>query len=63
MLWCPEIYLIIYVLVICRGLYRVHQFSKVDMFVLCRPEDSDAYLDELIGIEEELFASLGFHFK
>lgn len=46
-----------------RGLYRVHQFSKVEMFVLCRPEDSDAYLDELIGIEEELFASLGFHFK
>jgi len=50
-------------LLICRGLYRVHQFSKLEMFVLCRPEDSDACLEELIGIEEELFASLGFHFK
>ncbi|KAL9228736.1 hypothetical protein vseg_004285 [Gypsophila vaccaria] len=46
-----------------RGLYRVHQFSKAEMFVLCRPEDSDMYLEELIGIEEELFSALGFHFK
>ncbi|KMT19805.1 hypothetical protein BVRB_1g008570 [Beta vulgaris subsp. vulgaris] len=46
-----------------RGLYRVHQFSKVEMFILCRPEESDTYLEELIGIEEDLFAALGFHFK
>ncbi|KAG5543946.1 hypothetical protein RHGRI_016634 [Rhododendron griersonianum] len=46
-----------------RGLYRVHQFSKVEMFILCRPEESDSYHEELIGIEEELFSSLGFHFK
>ncbi|XP_010916662.1 serine--tRNA ligase, chloroplastic/mitochondrial isoform X1 [Elaeis guineensis] len=46
-----------------RGLYRVHQFSKVEMFVFCRPEDSDRYHEELIGIEEDLFASLGLHFK
>ncbi|KNA18710.1 hypothetical protein SOVF_068280 [Spinacia oleracea] len=46
-----------------RGLYRVHQFSKVEMFVLCKPEDSDSYLEELIGIEEDLFTALGFHFK
>ncbi|GMP80337.1 hypothetical protein CsSME_00035474 [Camellia sinensis var. sinensis] len=46
-----------------RGLYRVHQFSKVEMFILCRPEESDSYHEELIGIEEDLFSSLGFHFK
>ncbi|GAB4861276.1 Serine--tRNA ligase, chloroplastic/mitochondrial [Ancistrocladus abbreviatus] len=46
-----------------RGLYRVHQFSKVEMFILCRPQDSDMYLEELIAIEEDLYASLGFHFK
>ncbi|KAF3658644.1 Serine--tRNA ligase [Capsicum annuum] len=46
-----------------RGLYRVHQFSKVEMFILCRPDESDSYHEELIGIEEELFSSLGFHFK
>lgn len=46
-----------------RGLYRVHQFSKVEMFVFCRPEESNLYHEELIGIEENLFASLGLHFK
>ncbi|KAK1286624.1 Serine--tRNA ligase [Acorus calamus] len=46
-----------------RGLYRVHQFSKVEMFIFCRPEESDFYHEELIGIEEDLFASLGLHFK
>ncbi|KAK7410506.1 hypothetical protein VNO78_01330 [Psophocarpus tetragonolobus] len=46
-----------------RGLYRVHQFSKVEMFIFCRPEDSEHYHQELIKIEEDLFSSLGFHFK
>ncbi|XP_031375130.1 serine--tRNA ligase, chloroplastic/mitochondrial isoform X1 [Punica granatum] len=46
-----------------RGLYRVHQFSKVELFVLCRPEESNAYHEELITIEEDLFSSLGLHFK
>ncbi|KAF7816990.1 serine--tRNA ligase, chloroplastic/mitochondrial isoform X1 [Senna tora] len=46
-----------------RGLYRVHQFSKVEMFILCRPEESEYYHEELIKIEEELFLSLGLHYK
>ncbi|CAO2834323.1 unnamed protein product [Amaranthus hypochondriacus] len=46
-----------------RGLYRVHQFSKIEMFILCKPEDSDKYLEELIGIEDHLFSSLGLHYK
>lgn len=46
-----------------RGLYRVHQFSKVEMFVLCRPEESDSFHQELIEIEESLYSSLGLHFK
>eukprot|EP01018_Ginkgo_biloba_P007924 Gb_15950 [translate_table: standard] len=46
-----------------RGLYRVHQFSKVEMFIICRPEHSDAFHEELISIEEELFSSLGLHFQ
>lgn len=33
------------------------------MFILCRPDESDSYHKELIEIEEELFSSLGFHFK
>ncbi|XP_066337690.1 serine--tRNA ligase, chloroplastic/mitochondrial-like isoform X2 [Miscanthus floridulus] len=46
-----------------RGLYRVHQFSKVEMFIFCRPEESDKLHEELITIEEDLYASLGLHFK
>lgn len=46
-----------------RGLYRVHQFSKVEMFVLCTPEQSEALHQELIDIEIEMFTELGLHFK
>lgn len=46
-----------------KGLYRVHQFSKVEMFIFCLPEESDSYHEELIKIEEDLFTSLGLHFK
>ncbi|XP_019098950.1 PREDICTED: serine--tRNA ligase, chloroplastic/mitochondrial isoform X4 [Camelina sativa] len=46
-----------------KGLYRVHQFSKAEMFVICRPEDSEFFHHELIQIEEDLFTSLGLHFK
>jgi seryl-tRNA synthetase len=33
------------------------------MFVVCTPEQSDALHQELINIEQELFTSLGLHFK
>lgn len=46
-----------------RGLYRVHQFSKVEMFVLCTPQQSEALLEELADIEKEMFTELGLHFK
>lgn len=46
-----------------RGLYRVHQFSKVEMFVVATPEQSEALLEELADIEKEMFTELGLHFK
>lgn len=46
-----------------RGLYRVHQFSKVEMFVLCTPEQSNAIHEELKNFEVSMFESLGLHFK
>jgi seryl-tRNA synthetase len=46
-----------------RGLYRVHQFTKVEMFVLSRPEESDRVHQELRSIEEELFDALGLHYR
>ncbi len=50
-------------LFIGRGLYRVHQFSKVEMFVLSTPEQSDALHQELIEIEQDMFTELGLHFQ
>ena len=41
-----------------RGLYRVHQFSKVEMFAFTRPEDSEAMHEELVGLEEQIFQAL-----
>lgn len=46
-----------------KGLYRVHQFSKVEMFVVCTPEQSEAMHQELLDIEVEMFTELGLHFK
>ena len=46
-----------------KGLYRVHQFTKVEMFVYCRPEDSDSMLEELLGIEEEIVQKLELPYR
>ena len=46
-----------------KGLYRVHQFSKVELFVLATPEQSEAILDELLAFEERLFGLLGLHYR
>jgi seryl-tRNA synthetase len=42
-----------------RGLYRVHQFTKVEMFVFCAPDQSEAIHLELLAIEESIFQGLG----
>jgi seryl-tRNA synthetase len=41
-----------------RGLYRVHQFTKVEMFAFCTPEQSEGIHEELLQHEEELFQGL-----
>jgi len=46
-----------------KGLYRVHQFTKVEMFVYCLPEQSDAIHEKLRLIEEEIFEGLGIPFR
>lgn len=46
-----------------KGLYRVHQFSKVEMFVVCTPEQSEQLHQELMDIEVDMFEELGLHFK
>jgi seryl-tRNA synthetase len=46
-----------------RGLYRVHQFSKVEMFVFCTPDQSETLHQELLRIEETIFKGLGLPFQ
>jgi len=46
-----------------KGLYRVHQFTKVEMFVFCLPEESDHFHEELRLIEEEIFENLNIPFR
>lgn len=46
-----------------RGLYRVHQFTKVEMFAFTTPDQSDAMLDEFLELECEIFNGLGLPFR
>lgn len=46
-----------------RGLYRVHQFSKVEMVVVCAEEESGALLEELRGVQEEILSGLGLSLR
>ncbi|MEZ4289368.1 MAG: serine--tRNA ligase [Myxococcota bacterium] len=46
-----------------RGLYRVHQFTKVEMFVFCRPEDSEAQHAELLRLERRIWDALEIPYR
>jgi seryl-tRNA synthetase len=46
-----------------KGLYRVHQFTKVEMFAITRPEDSDAMHERLLAIEERLYQGLELPYR
>ncbi len=46
-----------------KGLFRVHQFYKVEMVVLCKPEDSWNIHEELLKNEEDILQSLGLPYQ
>jgi seryl-tRNA synthetase len=46
-----------------KGLYRVHQFSKMELFQVSRPEDSDAALEEILNIEERIYQKLELPYR
>ena len=46
-----------------RGLYRVHQFTKVEMFAFTLPEQSDAMHQEMLDIECQIFDGLGIPYQ
>ncbi|XP_066586021.1 serine--tRNA ligase, mitochondrial [Prorops nasuta] len=45
------------------GIYRVHQFTKVEMFICSNQVDSEKVFQEIQNIQEDLFTSLGLNFN
>lgn len=41
-----------------KGIFRTHQFNKQEMIVICKPEDSYMFYDELLNLSKELFKNL-----
>jgi len=46
-----------------KGFFRMHQFNKVEQFIFCLPEDSWKFHEELQRNAEDLYKSLGLHFR
>jgi len=46
-----------------KGLFRMHQFSKVEQFVFCLPEQSWELHEELQWNCEQLYQKLGLHYR
>jgi seryl-tRNA synthetase len=46
-----------------KGMFRVHQFDKVEMYVYCVPEDSADFHEELLANEEDIVQSLGLPYR
>jgi seryl-tRNA synthetase len=46
-----------------RGMFRVHQFDKVEMFVFCLPEASEDEHERLLAQEEEIIQELGIPYR
>jgi seryl-tRNA synthetase len=46
-----------------KGLFRMHQFNKVEQFIFCLPEDSWTLLEELQKNAEDLYRNLGLHHR
>jgi len=42
-----------------KGLFRTHQFNKQEMIIICKPEDSYKYYDEMLKLSKDLFKNLG----
>jgi len=46
-----------------RGLIRIHQFEKVELFAWCQPEDSNNELDRMVACAETLLKKLDLHYR
>ncbi|GGA66660.1 serine--tRNA ligase [Pseudoclavibacter endophyticus] len=46
-----------------RGIIRVHQFNKLEMFSYCDPAEAEAEHERLLGWQEEMLQELGLHYR
>ena len=46
-----------------RGIWRVHQFTKIEQIIICKPEDSWSHHEDLLNNATELWDSLGLHYR
>jgi seryl-tRNA synthetase len=46
-----------------KGMYRVHQFTKAEMFIYCVPEESDKMHEYLLSMEEKIYQNLGLPYR
>ena len=46
-----------------RGLFRVHQFNKLEMYIFCTPEQSVQMHEKILSIEEEIWQNLGVPYR
>lgn len=46
-----------------KGLYRVHQFNKLEMYVFCKPNESRMWHDKLVALEEEICQALEIPYR
>lgn len=46
-----------------KGIYRVHQFYKVELYAFCAPEESEKWHEKLMEVEEEILQTLGIPYQ
>jgi len=46
-----------------KGLFRMHQFNKVEMIVICLPEESWEFLEKMQKFCEDIYQQLGLHYR
>ena len=46
-----------------RGIWRVHQFTKIEQIIICNPEDSWSHHEDLLSNATELWDSLDLHYR
>ncbi len=46
-----------------KGLYRVHQFEKVELFIICDPADSEVFHEKILALQEEIYRGLNIPYR